>query len=629
MADLELQLQFEREGMTQAHQTSDLEALRFVNQPLNPAAPKTAAATKETKPIHRLPNYQADGGKLRRPERLAAIRKKIARTDNVWDIEYSDTEPPTKRSRSLESSNGDVRPTVKVLIKPATNICDEHAVQPMAKRRGRPRATNSQSAVNRERPGRQLRNRVIGNSSDVLPLDNQHQHHPPIPSTAVDTSLASPSETAHHATIEGSDAGDPQESDVGDSDASDDMEPPGDLVEQLRAEGINSDQDYNAEDDEASPAHTGDKEQPDTTAITQDPMEDRGTEENSERAVSDNEAESDESEPELEIFGQDRHWKDVVAASQRIGKSKNKAHRGEDLPELETKCIKELIQVIKDARQAYQSNIENDIRVAVAELRQKIADLSEASCEDSESQVITDIYAHAIPEFIKFLRTVLKVRTMKLRDKDDLAVLKEVIGVQRTLLILCTKARNWRAKPDTVLPIMQPTRQIKPMIASMHLGFSEELDRRRLRLKKKSNAARSSQEDSDQRDLQEREAIRRDIDARQQRIYEAATRQAQRLKQVLLISQPRRGALFERKEPVFASITEEWSKEQDKALLTILFKKELGARSAEERYLEALNHPLLQNLTPEHIAERARHFKPAMESALKDQGIPQWVQCIR
>lgn len=56
---------------------------------------------------------------------------------------------------------------------------------------------------------------------------------------------------------------------------------------------------------------------------------------------------------------------------------------------------------------------------------------------------------------------------------------------------------------------------------------------------------------------------------------------------------------------------------------------EVDSNVAEERYLEALNHPLLDNLRPEHIAERARYYKQAIEIALRGQGVPDWIAGIK
>ncbi|KAL8766176.1 MAG: hypothetical protein Q9194_006344 [Teloschistes cf. exilis] len=318
------------------------------------------------------------------------------------------------------------------------------------------------------------------------------------------------------------------------------------------------------------------------------------------------EAGSDESEHGLELFGQDQDWKGITAATKRIGLSNNKtlSDSEKERPELESQRIKDLLKVIEGARQVYRSTTKTpEVSDAVTKLYQSVAELSEASCKRNKGQVVTDIYFHAVPKLVDLLTAVLKGRRRQLQDEDNLTVLEEVIDIQDCLFILCTKARGWRAKPKTLLPTKQPVQQIRPKIVSMRSGFLKEYDRRKVLRKRRFNQAisRAIEEARIQREKQECEEKQRKLEERR--------------------------------------------RQQVRALLEALFAEDLGARpgrtahlmkdahdkamTIKDHYLAALKDPLLRNLLPEDMAERARCYKPTMEDYSRDHGIPAWVPGIR
>ncbi|KAI4200469.1 MAG: hypothetical protein LQ350_003917 [Teloschistes chrysophthalmus] len=231
----------------------------------------------------------------------------------------------------------------------------------------------------------------------------------------------------------------------------------------------------------------------------------------------------------LELFGQDQDWKGITAATKRIGLSNNKAlsHKDQQIPSPESQPIKELLKVIEGARQLYRSVTKTpEIFDAVTKLHQSVAELSEASCQGTEIQVITDIYFHAVPKLVGLLKAVLKGRRRQLKEEDNLAVLEEVIGVQDCLFILCTKARGWRSKLTTVLPAKQPVQHIRLRIGAMRSGFIKEYDRRKVLLKRISNQARSRarEEARIQQEKHECEEKQRKLEERRRQVREDVLR---------------------------------------------------------------------------------------------------------
>ncbi|KAI4240929.1 MAG: hypothetical protein LQ352_007531 [Teloschistes flavicans] len=594
----EQQQHSDREALPQPSGITDFDAVRIVNQ----SASKVGKLPRPSKPSR--PNGH------KKPE--------------ADPFELNDDEPPAKRLRSAHAKHGEAEPSDPTDIPPAsptiaaaTNL-PAPAPQHTAPRRGRPRATKSQSTVIGKGLTHQLRSQVV----------------------------LSPKAT-HHPTMDASDAGDAGASvsqHIQENDSVEDEE-------------SNASQENDVEDDDGPHANAGAIKAPDAAFANHDVLVGRGHKETNDLNSTGRDAGLDESGPGLELFGHDSDWKAILAAKKRIGFSKNKKvqkNKGiqgntEDeekrLPKLTTIDIRRFIKVIGGARRIYQSTTEiAEIPEAVKKLHQSVVDLSEASCKDGDSQVITDIYAHAVPKLVDLLWEVLKVRRRQLQDKSNLTVVEEVICVQSCLLILCTKARNWRAKPDTSVPIMKPTSQIKPAILSMHSGFQKQYDQRKRRLKRIANYARSCQEDKirSEKQKQDERKTQLEIEERQRLLGEDLIRRHKELRRVQRIPNLQRKEPPVRKGAVFASIAKEWSKEQNRALLTAL--ENLAVRSGrtahpvkdaytnsmtvEERYLEALKDPLLRNRRLEDIAERARHYKSVAESALWNDDIPRWLQDI-
>ncbi|KAL8845494.1 MAG: hypothetical protein Q9176_000130 [Flavoplaca citrina] len=370
----------------------------------------------------------------------------------------------------------------------------------------------------------------------------------------------------------------------------------------------------------------------------------------------DSEMESNESA--LEVLGQENAWAKIKEARREIGVSTTKGDKVKNIPKLDTEQGKELISIIKTATQVYFSPDQDDSNVqsqqAFKEVDRYVKDLSEEACAGEERKVVQDLYAHAVPKLVQSLETVLRASSTHLKQRNDTSTLKEVIGLQNILIRLCDKAREWKVKPQSSSPIIQPTRRIRRHVIDMRNAFRKELEDRKHLQKMRTNRANLLPEMDEASWQREREAKKREDWAILQHIVddcnwgsrtqwgrkpaearEPNTRDAP--------AQPPPAQLAGRMHEAM----EEWSKEERKALLhELVDRKEywnLTGRAfthgeipnsaadmsvADEMFLEALNAPLLQNKLPEHIREGALYYKAAIEKDVEKHQLPKWVSSI-
>ncbi|KAL8701226.1 MAG: hypothetical protein Q9201_005024 [Fulgogasparrea decipioides] len=643
--------------------TSDREAARVINQALS-------------------------SGKLKRvpPQLLYGqdtdMNRKRNKQSDLFEVEDDgedqEIQPPAKRGRKSKDRRVAIRkdsttiPTAAPEI--ANHTIDATATQPRTSRRGRPRMAKSPAIVRNQEAGRRLRNRFV--ESSPAP-EKQHQGPKLVVEATASTSPASSPKADHHSIIEeddadksepsgsqydhGSDAGD------GDGGGDDNDEASHRLASQLEKvkivggggkKGANSrgakmrngkGSNTDAASQDASPDPQGDigkggnAPDPETAPVGDRICGPAASElpggprlPMAPRIMSPTGAALDE--PGLELFGRSDIWEGILAAKRIIGVSTSQGNQTSGIPDLQTKLVKDMVATIKSACRLYRSTLTDDelspvetqqvnsrLKEVLASLRHSIGDLSESSCEGQEEKIITDLYAHAVREMVGLLQMALQARSAELRETDNVIALEEIIGIQDDLVILCTKARRWKAEPTSKRPIKRSTKLIRPLAVALRCAFSDELRDRQRDMKRRANQAESMQahERNTQRAQQKQEKSQRKIEALHQQIYENATQHAELLYRVPRVTQSRR------KENVQQPVAGRWSRAQDAALLTVLFSKELGDCSADERYLKALNDPLLQNLRPEHIAERAGYYKHAMKVALKDYGVPAWISGIK
>ncbi|KAL9040069.1 MAG: hypothetical protein Q9180_002142 [Flavoplaca navasiana] len=352
----------------------------------------------------------------------------------------------------------------------------------------------------------------------------------------------------------------------------------------------------------------------------------------------DSEMESNESA--LEVLGQDNAWAEIKEARGAIGVSTTKGNKVNNIPKLDTDQSKELISIIKTATQVYLSADQDDSNVqpqqAFKEVDRYIKDLSEEACTGKEREVVQDLYAHAVPELVQSLETVLRARSTHLKQRTDTSTLKEVIGLQDILIRLCDKAREWRVKPQSSSPIIQPTRRIRRHVIDMRNAFRKELEDRKQLQKMRTNRANLVPEMDEASWQREREAKKREDRAILQHIVDDCNwgsrtqwgrkpAEAREPNTRNVPTQPPPAQLAGRMHEAM----EEWSKEERKALLhELVDRKEYWNLTADEMFLKALNAPLLQNKLPEHIREGALYYKAAIEKDVEKHQLPKWVSSM-
>ncbi|KAL8860540.1 MAG: hypothetical protein Q9178_002892 [Gyalolechia marmorata] len=330
--------------------------------------------------------------------------------------------------------------------------------------------------------------------------------------------------------------------------------------------------------------------------------------------------------PKVELLGQDDKWNRIIEASRKVGVSSRKGDKTRQVPRRQTRCVKRIVRIIKAAAQLYDSTdgneSENQTQEVIESLTEHIQGLSEASCQGKERKVIEDIYAHAVPNLVWLLDKALKARKTQVADRKNIAALEEIVQLQNALSTLCVKAPGWKTRPASKRPIIRPTVTIQPLIKKMRDAFSEELGDRKRYLKMRAFKANKPAE----------------IDqASSQRAWNEKVRQTGARRQLIIDDCKRGEATHFGQLPApppeidTQDAVEDWSAEQDYALLFELLKKERRDLSADEICLEVLNAPLLQNKLPEHIRKRALRFKSGIEEVLEGQGRsnPKWVSAIR
>ena len=308
-----------------------------------------------------------------------------------------------------------------------------------------------------------------------------------------------------------------------------------------------------------------------------------------------------------------------------------------------------------------------------AEIQDEIEYLSESESRPtngtSRSLLIQDIYAHAIPAMVYMLKSAMACRSNLYANVNDTQNLEEIVVIQTTLIQLCEKARRWKAKPETDRPIMGAvTNKVLPYLETLRdRHFAKELTRRRglesQRLKEE-NFIASRKRQEEQRKLEKAEHRRAIIERRRLLYEDLQSRPKASMPQFRqnsndpnplradqngntnsssAVPQDRgsvettgtyhdtsRRARSRSHQHNHSTSAVQWTKEQNSDLIQALLRKDTwnlpgrplffflesphsGHRAnlfvAQQRYLEILNIPSLQNKLPEHIRARALFYK--------------------
>ena len=224
--------------------------------------------------------------------------------------------------------------------------------------------------------------------------------------------------------------------------------------------------------------------------------------------VQTNESEEEENgEEELELFGQDEAWKIVLDGAHSICGPKLPLNK---MPKLLTKRMRDLIYEVSQARSLYEqllpfrglnhdslNGINDDLRETLDVIESQIDGLSERNAAGEGKELIRDIFARAVPAMVLLLRSALASRVYHSNEPCDLKTLneivsglREIIGLQKMAILLCEKAKDWKAEPvSTSKPIKAPTtRKIFPHLRDMKKGFSKVLLEQDRKRKTKQNA---------------------------------------------------------------------------------------------------------------------------------------------
>ncbi|KAI4118892.1 MAG: hypothetical protein LQ345_001127 [Seirophora villosa] len=296
-------------------------------------------------------------------------------------------------------------------------------------------------------------------------------------------------------------------------------------------------------------------------------------------------------EPSPELLGMDRAWREIKLAIRTIGTSARKGKKEtRENPPPKTTQIEKLVGVMKKAIKAYASPVlesspEPTVLDEPAERQQKIVKgiaksinkLSEIDSKGNKSDLIHDIYVHAIPQLVELLDKALEARSVQLSRKRNISALEEIIRIQDTLASLCEKALQWRAKLSTIGPLMQPVRTMGPLLQSLQGRFKATLRERKRPLELK---ARRLEEENDKRAW---EQVQRDKQARNQEIWEAISQKSvgPRPGMVLQLSQARS------QNPERRTGQAQWTDEQDLQLFMEFFAEGLQDLSGKDVYWPA------------------------------------------
>ena len=385
----------------------------------------------------------------------------------------------------------------------------------------------------------------------------------------------------------------------------------------------------------------------------------------------DSDEDNDEVEEEVELFGQDEAWRNVLEGARSVCGPKLLHNQ---MPKVFTKSIKELIFNVKETRNLYEQVLvssENDrgslievndhVKESLDNIEDQTRRLSEKTAGTKGPEMIRDIFARAIPAMVFLLRSAMVSRSYHSDEPCDLQTLNENVNGLREIsrllkvtTLLCEKATNWKAKPAlTSRPIIRPTtRKIFPNLRSIREVFARKLADQERRRKARQNAVNSGQSwdelvRSSQHAKQEagrldeielrklRESREKEDEVRRKgkrtfRQWKEDTSGVER--------QPRQADDFPRPNT-------EWSKEEELQLyieleagymaeLTSTLIKNSSAVcrwcslitfTAQERYLNILNNPVLQNKLPDHIRKQALDFKPYL---LDELGPLEWITSI-
>ena len=238
----------------------------------------------------------------------------------------------------------------------------------------------------------------------------------------------------------------------------------------------------------------------------------------------------------IEMFGQKANWATVLEGALEVGLFRQKGKQVKRLPKIQTRTLDDMATLISEVKTTYESllsyqGLDHDNRTGYREqlvaglgdIKDSIAEISETAAGNKSREMIQDIYAHAIPSLVNLLKVALRCRTRDYSQEHDIDALKEIVGLQRSILDLCEKAAGWKAKPLTKRPIINSTtKKIYPSLRKINKTFQKKLDERELEwaLKEQDDCLRRLREKRFEQDLQQKEKQKREREESRRRIAE-------------------------------------------------------------------------------------------------------------
>ena len=226
----------------------------------------------------------------------------------------------------------------------------------------------------------------------------------------------------------------------------------------------------------------------------------------------DTDEDDDEVEEEVELFGQDEAWRNVLEGARSVCGPKLIRNQ---MPKVLTQSIKELVYDVKETRTLYEqvlasretdrdslNEVNDHVKESLNTIEDQIRKLSEKTAGTEGREMIRDIFARAIPAMVFLLRSAMVSRTYCSDEQCSLQTLnetvqglKEISRLLKITTLLCEKATNWKAKPAmTSRPIVRPTtRKMFPNLKSIREAFARRLADQERRRKAKQNAVDSGQ----------------------------------------------------------------------------------------------------------------------------------------
>ena len=381
-----------------------------------------------------------------------------------------------------------------------------------------------------------------------------------------------------------------------------------------------------------------------------------------------NEIDEEENEDqELELFGQDKAWKTVLDGARSVCDPELPLNQ---MPKRLTRRLKDLIYAVSEARSSYEQlllfkglshdgldGLNDDLTKSFDAIEDQIKKLSERNAAGKASKIIEHLFTCAIPAMVFLLQSALLSRVYHSDEPCALESLNEIVNglseivrLQKMTILLCEKAKNWKAKPDP--SIKSPTtRKILPCLRAMREVFSNVLSEQDRKRKMKQNALdyRLRQKTLTKSPQQaKQEAAREDV-VWQIKIKKSREQEDQKRRdEKRTLRQVREDEARARMRSLGVNGHVEsktiWSDAEDLALYFQLEKGYAGQLTctfiqshllcqccsliifaAAERYLNILNTPLLQNKLPGHIRDRALYFKPTL---LEERGALEWISSI-